>query len=106
MNDGDILYFDRNDPECPPRDKAWWSRGYFENLKKEYREGIGMPDGLWPDVKNPWYTWKGLQERNNRFYRIKKESESKYNAPWYTKGFQEQWVYRLYENIDNDTYIK
>lgn len=91
MNDGDILLFDPNDPECPPntavQDAMWIDKRNWNQAINNWRERSGYPDGLWPDVTSPWWSYTGFQQRKERFRAISNETKSKYNAPWYTAKF-------------------
>lgn len=108
MNDGDIKFFDKDDPECPPntavQDAVWFTKSNIEQSKQDWRERAGYPDGLWADINQPWWSNTGFQARKDRWQQLAEENESKYTAPFYTKTFWEEWKYKLAENIGNDFY--
>lgn len=108
MNDGDVRLFDPNDPECPPNtvvnDFMWIDKGNWNKAIEGWRERSGYTDGLWADIKYPWWSYTGFQERKERWRALANENKSKYNAPWYTNTFWKEWKYKLAENIDNNYY--
>ena len=106
-NDGDVRYYDYNDPECPKDTRIdnalWFVPENWNNTIQSYREISGNPDGLWPEIKQPWWTYSGYQTRIDRFKRIAKETnKSKYNKPWWSQYFWRDLKYKLAENIDNN----
>jgi hypothetical protein len=64
MNDGDVAFFDRDDPNCPPntaiRDALWFTKSNIEEARQDWRERAGYPDGLWADIKYPWWSYTGF----------------------------------------------
>lgn len=54
-NDGDVRYYDYNDPECPKDTRIdnamWFLPVNWNNTIQSYREISGNPDGLWPEIK-------------------------------------------------------
>lgn len=103
MNDGDVLYFDPNDPECPPDtrkyDAAWFTKGVYEMNLKMWRERTGNPDGLWPGIDKPWGSPGGVSQRLKRWNDLSVKSE--FNAFPFTKRYWLELKYKIGENMDN-----
>lgn len=71
MNDGDVLCFDPNDPECPPNvsfnTPVLFNPANIEDAKQIWRKRAGYPDGLWAGINQPWWSYTGFQVRKTRW---------------------------------------
>ena len=100
MNDGDILYFDPDEPkiENPRPFSASFGKDGWNELRKEYQERSGFDHTY--GITSPWFTGKGIADRIKRY--ISLYPETKYPYPWFTKQFWDNYGAILRENIDND----
>jgi hypothetical protein len=65
MNDGDILYFDRDDPAKPKADKILGSKESIEEAKQKHAELTGWVKP--PEAKYPGWTYTGFQMRKKKW---------------------------------------
>ena len=104
LNNGDVAVVPRNNIPEECKDPAgipwflWFTPGYNAALKKMYRERVPYDEDY--EIKEAWYTSKGVKLRMDRWDRLSKKS--KYNAWFYTPRFWKEWGNKLRENIDNE----